>query len=69
MRCLHSWLQCVFADSIVSLPPYQFASDRIIDPYGGLIRPKLCCSFPPGNDAQALQVVAVQFDGRHPHAS
>src|SRR5258708_6079581 len=30
---------------------------RIIAPYGGPIGPKLRCSCPPGDDAQALQVV------------
>ena len=33
---------------------------RIIEPYGGLIGPKLRSSCPPGDDAQALQVVAVR---------
>src|SRR5882762_7259157 len=33
---------------------------RIIEPYGGQIGPKLGCSCPPGDDAQALQVIAVR---------
>jgi hypothetical protein len=48
---------------------HKDAIARIIDPYGGPIGPKLRCSCPPRNDAQALQIVVVQFDGRHPHGS
>jgi len=36
---------------------------RIIEPYGGQIGPKLGCSCPLGDDAQALQVVAGKISG------
>ena len=38
---------------------HKDAIARIIDPYGGPIGPKLHCSHPPGEDAQALEVVAA----------
>src|SRR5580704_19616764 len=39
---------------------HKDAIARIIDPYGGPIGPKLHCSCPPGEDAQALQVVVAR---------
>jgi hypothetical protein len=43
-----------------SKPCSKDAIRGIIEPYGGPIRPKLHCSCPPGDDAQALQVVAAR---------
>src|ERR1700676_1520570 len=47
---------------------HKDAIARIIDPYGGPIRPKLRCFCPPGVDARALQVVAARDPALRSHA-
>ena len=71
--------QCYLAQIYVcDFPWIAFQSEILLvagchcadySPYGGPIGPKLRCSCPPGDDAQALQVVAVQFGRCHPHRS